>query len=131
MKHPLQEKFQTILPGKVEAGEPWADAASQRDLRGMDPWVNPTADAVDGRKFNHLPPGHDIGNQCHSPQENMPLSMSGQTDVSRDTNPESFERGFTKRRMNGTDDQYTGEHVDHFYGDAGGFIERNNYLDRE
>jgi hypothetical protein len=38
--------------------------------------------------------------------------------------------------MNGTDDLYTGEHVDQFYGEAVdedgkvGFAERNNYLDR-
>ena len=61
----------------------------------------------------------------------MPLVISGQSDVSQDTNPESLERGFKKREMKGTDDQYTGEHMDHFYGDAGGFVERNNYLDRE
>jgi hypothetical protein len=32
--------------------------------------------------------------------------------------------------MGMTDDLYTGEHCDHFYGDADGFVERNNYLDR-
>ena len=131
MKHPLQEKFQVILPGKIENGEPWADAAAQRDHRGLEPWVNANSGDMDGRKFNYMPPGMELENQCFSQQKPMTLVVSGQTDVSKDTNPEAFARGFTRRPMNGTDDQYTGEHVDHFYGDAGGFAERNNYLDRE
>jgi len=117
--HPLQEKFQITVPAKEEQGEPWADFNANRDLRGME---HPTV---------FMPPGMDITNQCLTQQENMPLSMAGESDVSKDTNPESFECGFKKREMKGTDDQYTGEHVDHFYGDAGGFVERNNYLDRE
>jgi len=78
-----------------------------------------------------MPPGMDIGNQCWSEQNTMPLSVAGESDVSKDANPGAFDKGFTKRDMKGTDDQYTGEHVDQFYGDAGGFVERNNYMDRE
>jgi hypothetical protein len=53
----------------------------------------------------------------------------------------SLKNGFVLYEMANTDDQYTGEGVDHFYGDAEGeddagnkytgFVERNNYLDRE
>jgi hypothetical protein len=131
MGHPLQEKFQVTLPGKVEGDAPWADFKSTRDLRGLQPWVSGSADDVDQRKFNHMPPGMELGNQFYSEQNQQRLSVAGESDVSKDTNPESFREGFTKRKMKGTDDQYTGEHVDHFYGDAGGFVERNNYLDRE
>ena len=118
--HPLQEKFQILSPGKIEDGENWVSAESVRDLRGM----------KNSGEFNKMPPGTDIANQYHTQQENMPLSMAGAADVSHDTTPKAMLEGFTRRDMKGTDDQYTGEHVDLFYGDAGGFAERNNYLDR-
>jgi hypothetical protein len=117
--HPLQEKFQTILVGKEEAGEGWATADSARDRRTN----------YENECLNDLPPGMDISHQENSQQLSMPLSMSGATDVTP-TKPKHFAEGFVKLDMKGTDDCYTGEHVDHFYGDAGGFCERNNYLDR-
>jgi hypothetical protein len=120
--HPLQEKFQITVPAKEEKGEAWASAKSQRHLNGAEEGCE---------KFNFLPPGMEIENQERSRQDNMALSVAGESDVSADTNPDSFRDGFKKRTMKGSDDQYTGEHVDHFYGDAGGFAERNNYLDRE
>lgn len=126
----LQEKFQVVIPAKEEAGEQWVSARSQRDLRGMQPWCNSDSIEQDPRKFNLVPPGMEIHNQFYTQQQQMPLVMAGQSDVSKDTNPQSFDKGFTKREMKGSDDCYTGEHIDHFYGDAGGFVERNNYLDR-
>ena len=128
--HPLQEKFQITVPAKDEAEEPWVSFEANRDPSGTPPWCSESPEDVDNRKFNQLPPGMDINNQLNVQIENMPLSMAGESDVSKDTNPGAFAKGFTKREMKGTDDQYTGEHVDHFYGDAGGFSERNNYLDR-
>lgn len=128
--HPLQEKFQVIVPTREEDGEQWASFQSARDLRGHPDWVSSDAGAVDDRKFNYMPPGMDISHQGFSEQRSQPLSMAGFTDVSKDTNNVSIANGFTKRKMRGSDDMYTGEHVDHFYGDAGGFAERNNYLDR-
>jgi hypothetical protein len=130
MPHPLQEKFQITVPAKIEGDEPWASFESARDTHGKQEWCPADAGDQDPNKFNYMPPGMDIHQHC-SLQPQMPLSMAGQTDVSVDTNPDSFDCGFKKREMKGTDDQYTGEHVDHFYGDAGGFVERNNYLDRE
>ncbi len=76
-------------------------------------------------------PGLNLQNQ-----NQMTRAMAGSTDFSADTNPEAFDKGFTRRDMRGADDQYTGEHVDHFYGETVdedgkvGFAERNNYLDR-
>jgi hypothetical protein len=129
--HPLQEKFQITVPAKEEAGEGWVPFESARQSQEkVGDWNNCSADEVDFRRFNEMPPGMDI-TQKRSEVNNMPFSMAGETDVSKDTNEGAFYRGFTKRQMKGTDDQYTGEHVDHFYGDAGGFVERNNYLDRE
>lgn len=131
MKHPLQEKFQITIPNKTEEGEPWASFESARQSQAnVGDWCPANAGDTDGRKFNEMPPGMEI-DQCHAEINGMPMSLAGETDVSKDTNTGAMFRGFTKRDMKGTDDQYTGEHADHFYGDAGGFVERNNYLDRE
>lgn len=130
--HPLQEKFQITVPAKEEDGEPWASFESQRtDQSCVSSFRAKNAGDMDTTRFNLMPPGMDIGNQEVAEINPMPLSVAGESDVSADTNPASFAQGFKKREMKGTDDQYTGEHVDQFYGDAGGFVERNNYLDRE
>jgi hypothetical protein len=120
--HPLQEKFQITVPAKEEGAEPWVPANATWNIEDGNPA---------GCLFNQLPPGMEIRAQHRSRQHNMAFVMSGDTDVSKDTNPMAYAEGFTKRDMKAIDDQYTGEHVEHFYGDAGGFVERNNYLDRE
>lgn len=93
-------------------------------------FVGETSNDVDTSKFNYMPPGMEMDNQASVEIHQMPLVMSGQTDVSKDTNPESFREGFKRIDMKGTDDLYTGEHTDLWYGDVDGFVERNNYLDR-
>ena len=115
--HPLQEKFQILSPGKAEAGEGWK-------------WGNESRGGTLHEKKNIMPPGMDINDQPRREINDMPLSLAGQTDVTDCLTQEAVNRGFTKCGMKGCDDQYTGEHVDLFYGDAGGFVERNNYLDR-
>lgn len=130
--HALQEKFQITVPAAPAPDEPWISADVVRQSQAKTPhFNNERADDVGLPRLNQMPPGMDIDDQCSFEIHSMPLVMSGSSDVSKDTNPQSFNRGFTKREMKGSDDQYTGEHVDHFYGDAGGFCERNNYLDRE
>ena len=136
----LQEKFQVILPPapNEDDGTEWKTFESQRNTgeAGQVHVNNQFADEeVDG-KFNLIPPGMDINDQVRAEINNMPLNMAGSSDVSADTNLQAFDKGFTRRPMNGTDDLYTGEHVDQFYGEAidedgkVGFCERNNYLDR-
>lgn len=123
--HPLQEKFQIIVPGKIEAEEPWASFQSARDVNGERATGNTQV-------LRDMPPGMDSSNQDSTEQNNMPFVLSGSNDVSHEAYaPSAMECGYAKLPMKGSDDMYTGEHVDHFYGDAGGFIERNNYLDRE
>jgi hypothetical protein len=133
MASSLQEKFQ-ISPPRNDKGEdpgPWASFEKARQSQAeVGDWCPENAGSVDMRRFNEMPPGMNI-DQCRAEINGMPLSTAGESDVSKDTNPTAFREGFTKRDMKGTDDQYTGEHMDHFYGDAGGFVERNNYLDRE
>jgi hypothetical protein len=140
----LQEKFQVILPPAPDEddGTEWKTFESQRQTgeAGQVHVNNQFSDEeVDG-KFNLLPPGMDINDQARFNPNNMPLSMAGSSDASADTNLGAFDKGYTRRQMNGADDQYTGEHADHFYGTAYGYdedgklvegaVERNNYLDR-
>jgi len=68
------------------------------------------------------------------------VSTMSETDVTDAVSSRALLNGFTYHELDGADDQYTGEGMDHFYGiamgpdDGGneveGFIERNNYLDR-
>jgi len=135
----LQEKFQITVPPEKEEADLWVSMTSQRHVgeAGFLHQNSTTATGPSGPKFNTPPPGMDISNQLRARIKQMPLSMSGETDVSKDTSPIAFAQGYTRREMKGTDDQYTGEHMDHFYGEAVdengnvGFAERNNYMDRE
>ena len=111
--HPLQEKFQVTVPGKAEEEEGWAMPAH-------------VGKGLPNGRDNMMPDINSVGT------DHMPLSLAGSTDISKgQVSAEALGKGFEKIGMKGCDDQYTGEHVDHFYGDAGGFVERNNYLDRE
>ena len=86
-------------------------------------------------QYNSLPPGMDIEDQEMADQRRFQIVMSGQSDVSRDYNPESIKNGERRLPMRATDDEYSNAHVDAFYdeikvdGDVG-FTERNNTLDR-
>jgi len=115
----LQEKFQITIPVREEAGEPWVTAESQHINKGN---LSPDSSV----RFNKMPESSINDGRT----DYMPLSLAGQTDVTDNLQPPSLQNGFTSVPMKGTDDQYTGEHCDLFYGDAGGFVERNNYMDR-
>lgn len=110
----LQEKFQTTLPGKIESGESWAEVKSQQKHYSQEYLCLPSTGIEE-------PVIEDNG---------MKLVLAGSTDVTDNVNMADLRRGFDNHDMRGTDDLYTGEHADLFYGDAGGFVERNNYLDR-
>jgi len=135
----FQEKFQIILPPKPDEddGTEWKTFESQR--RTFEPGryhVNneTSGEDVDG-KYNEMPPNMQLVNQ-----NVVERNLAGSSDAAHDTNPESCREGFTRGDLKGDDDQYTGEHVDHFYGIVygrdnkeklvEGFAERNNYLDR-
>lgn len=139
----LQEKFQLTIPetpsAKEEGEHRWADFKSARSTgeAGFQHVDNASSTGTAFEKLNYLPPGMDISNQKRKRINNMPLSMAGATDVSADVNDKYFEEGFQCYDLAGTDDQYSGEHMDLFYGEATdpdtgrtGFVERNNYLDR-
>lgn len=115
--NPFAEKYETIFPDKSEDPGPWVDPASAR--------VGKRAVS----RSNRMPPGECI-DQPVSDIKSQPMSMGGETDVSADYNAESKREGFKKLPMSPTEDMYTREHNDAFYDDCGGFVERNNYLDR-
>lgn len=138
----LQEKFQVDNPQQKndDASSGWVSDQSARVKKGAgkvpgdqnhhgpDPSVNALFQAS-------LPPGMDIEDQETSDIRKMPITMGGETDESKDWNPEAVRRGFARKQMRATDDEYTNAHNDAFYdeitvdGDTG-FTERNNMLDR-
>jgi hypothetical protein len=125
-----QEKFEyRARPNSNEENETqWVSADSVRNTKGMRTRVN----AMD----QYLPPGSNIEDQHVSDQRPTPFSMGGETDVSMDYNAQSVLMGYSRREMLPTDDMYTNEHCDAFYGEmtvdgVTGFLERNNMLDRE
>jgi hypothetical protein len=135
--HPLQEKFQVMAPARASDDDPgpWVSQTTARapQVFRNDDWQQKRADDVDTRNFNEMPNGMQIDLVMVTSLTNgMPLSLAGSTDVTACCAPSALnnQKGYTKHEMKGTDDCYTGEHVDHFYGDSGGFVERNNYLDR-
>ena len=84
-----------------------------------------------------LPPGMDIEDQEIADIRRMGINTQGgmptpyaQGDRTRDINPKALRKGFDKKKLLQTDDAYTREHNDAFYDDVGGFVERNNMLDR-
>jgi hypothetical protein len=120
----LAEKFQiTIPPKKEESDQNWVSPSTTRLLNGV-----PCNEG--DQKFNIMP-SLQINSKDHSV-----FGYGGNTDVSGGLEPETFKKGFFRREMKATDDQYGGEHIDLFYGEAidedgnVGFVERNNYLDR-
>jgi hypothetical protein len=134
----LKEKFQITLPNpNPEQDGDWASFESARDTKEEHPYNNrQSADKPDG-KFNEMPPGMENSNQFADIHD-MPFALAnGQSDVTK-PDKDLLKKGYTRAKLTGTDDQYTGEHIDLFYGiaygdtkDEVGFIERNNYLDRE
>lgn len=124
----VQEKFQVKAPpnrNDEEAG--WVSADAARTTKGTP--------SGNGAHFNKLPPGSNIKRQAVTDQPGFPMSMAGETDVSHDANAAALKSGFTRKKMLGTDDEYTNEHTDLFYGEARvgdevGFVERGNLLDR-
>jgi len=120
----IAEKFQITVPAKIEGGEDFVSFESAR--------VNNYIPEGMGAKLNEMPEAET----CDYASPGFVQGFGGNTDVSNGCDMTSLTRGFNRHNMKGTDDQYDGEHVDLFYGEAVsetgevGFIERNNYLDR-
>jgi hypothetical protein len=61
---------------------------------------------------------------------NMPGKFADGDLTNGELSAHSLRVGFDKKALLQTDDEYTRSNNDAFYDDVGGFIERNNYLDR-
>ena len=122
----LAEKFQIMAPPEPEPGHTWDTVQSVHRHKG-----SVQNDPANGQKFNYMPKGMET-----NVADNFGSSIAGATDVSNNVTSENLQRGFFRAAMQGTDDQYSGEHLDLFYGEVEdelgncGFVERNNYLDR-
>lgn len=123
-----QEKFEWHAPLEKPEERGWVSVKTAQTKKGLK--------AGELVHYSNLPPGSNIEDQEAFAPHNQPFSMGGQTDVSKDWNSESVRRGFSTYRMRPTDDLYTNEHCDAFYGEmvvdgVTGFLERNNMLDRQ
>lgn len=123
----IAERFQiTIPPKKDESENQWCTPKSARI--GAQHALDPNSDV----SFSPMPK-----TQLHGKYE-FANATGGEHDPSgiKDSSVYHPSKGFTRREMKATDDQYDGEHIDLFYGEAKdelghvGFVERNNYLDR-
>jgi hypothetical protein len=138
-----QEKYQTIQPEPGWEFKPnlntWETPESQRVLRGeatLDHKNNVNANDVREsylNPLNILPCGMDL----EDPATTFVYGFGGDTDATNNVTTASLKTGFEYDPMAPTDDQYSGEHIEMFYGEAFGddrrvgFVERNNYLDRQ
>ena len=144
----VQEKFQVTFgndyDSKAEADHGWVTDFEMRAKKG-NPGLEGKAGGDHGGRpmnnavfFNSLPPGMDIEDQERADIRQMGINTSGnmtnalaQGDVTNfELDATSLRNGFHKKALLQTDDEYTREHNDAFYDDVGGFVERNNYLDR-
>lgn len=115
MPRSITEKFQVIGPAPLNENEDYESWVSFESARVPFP-----------QDYLQLPP--ELIQEPALMQ--MPLLVAGQTDVTNASETPTLRAGYLKHDMVAADDMYTMEHQDLFYGDAGGFVERNNYLDR-
>ena len=144
----VQEKFQVTFPdynsSNEEDNQGWCTDMEARAKKGTPGREGKAGGDPDSRftnnalMLNGLPPGMDIEDQEFSDIRMMGINVSGnmangyaQGDVTNnEVHAISLRKGFDRKALLSTDDAYTREHNDAFYDDVGGFVERNNYLDR-
>ena len=139
----VQEKFQVTLPNETETSY-WVTDKEMRAKKyhpareggkGGDSMSRFSGNSM---MLHSLPPGMDIEDQELADIRQMGVNVAGnfpttlaQGDyTNHEVNRQSLREGFDKKALLQTDDEYTREHNDAFYDDVGGFVERNNYLDR-
>lgn len=141
MPNIVQEKFEVHYPEVAEGDEGgWKTDSSARAKKGMPGREGRAGGDVNSRYgnnaafFTSLPPGTDIEDQEVTDQRRLRMNTSGGLgsggDRTQDLNRTSLRKGFDKKALLSTDDEYYREHNDLFYDDVGGFVERGNLLDR-
>lgn len=142
----LQEKFQISAPRRPHPDNEWVmpDTQSHRsdmkwrtyDNKNHDESVMgktplPITESVSVPITNDMPPGMFIDNQSPSTTDGFGYRFGdGPTGPEQVITQEDIRNGYRMETMSPIEDMYTNEHTEAFYGDAGGFVERNNYLDR-
>jgi len=136
----LQEKFEVHSEPKSPGPEGWVSDASARDTNMMPPrhTISGRFQSHRERQLQRLPPGEDITDQemADITEERMAGGLGSGTQATEDVTVESLKKGYAPKKMRPTDDQYSNEHQDAFYNSVvldgvEGYVERNNYLDRE
>lgn len=147
MSNIVQEKFQVTYPDYDSKNEEdvqgWCTDMEARAKKGTPGREGKAGGDSDSRFMNNammtltLPPGMDIEDQEFSDIRRMGINTVGnygsalaEGDRTQDLHPVALRKGFDRKKLLQTDDQYTREHNDAFYDDVGGFVERNNVLDR-
>lgn len=147
----VQEKFQVNYPDKHSSAESqtsWCTDQEARAKKGTPGREGrPAGDRAsrymnNARFYGSLPPGEDIEDQELCDIRKMGVSFNGNLceggatgDRTQELTAEVLRKGFSRKKLLSTDDEYTREHNDAFYdvvdvdGDEG-FVERNNMLDR-
>jgi hypothetical protein len=139
----VQEKFQLNFPQEEEP-HGWLTDTESRSKKQMPGREGRSGGDYRSRSVNNtlfansLPPGMDIEDQEFSDIRQMGISTAGNMPqgcatgdlTNGEVNAVSLRTGFDKKALLQTDDEHTREHNDAFYDDVGGFVERNNYLDR-
>lgn len=129
----VQEKFEVHAALEPDGPEGWVSDSSVRDRQGLQTrGAKGHFEPYTGDFYNSLPPGSKVESQevfCKHSQE-MGGGLGSGTQVTEDVNATSLRIGFDRKPLSPTDDMYTREHNDAFYDDVGGFVERNNMLDR-
>jgi hypothetical protein len=140
-KSMMQEKFQVTARNERKENNSWASFESTRRVsRAPVETYSGKHTTIRDLHLNEMPCGHDITQQNLTEQNPMRLSMAGETDETNAVNTANVRKGWIKRDFSPVEDMYTNEHVEEFYGEATGeddggdkvtgFLERNNYLDR-
>lgn len=139
----VQEKFQQefLPPDEDNANAEWIMDRKARVKKGVPgregnhggDWGSKSMD--NAVCYNTLPPGSDIDDQEMCDARVQRTVVAGTDDVTDNPKGNDFIKGYVDVQMSPTDDMYTNEHVDAFYGEGKsdgkvGFLERNNMLDR-
>lgn len=110
MPNSMQEKMQMVAKRPKQPSNEWSSLASNRK--------------VTSQTKLQMPGKQDYMEAMPFTIDSSPLTPDGSVTA------KELSQGYGNGKMMPTDDNFTNEHYDEFYADAGGFAERSNYLDR-
>ena len=134
----IQDKNQITLSDPGESNQ-WADfSANRRVCRIPDttealriPDMTKSAAAPTNMRmshFNEMPPGYSATNQCGNVDNFRELSLAGATDATNHVTADTLMNGYFSAPLSA--EQFSNDREALFDDGVGGFVPRNNYLDR-